>query len=115
MFCNRKNELAQLDQILRRRGAQFVAVYGRRRIGKTALLCHWLETSVKDAGIYWVAHRTSSKILLDGFSATLAGAMQAESGGFSFTSWEAAFKQVAQIAEKRSISRFSPGKGLQRN
>jgi hypothetical protein len=59
VFINRQKEIQSLDEIYRRKSAQFVAVYGRRRIGKTALLNHWLEKTAQTAGIYWVAHRSS--------------------------------------------------------
>ena len=34
-FVGRKRELAELNCILSQRGAQFILVYGRRRVGKT--------------------------------------------------------------------------------
>ena len=40
MFVNRKKELRRLDEICQRPGGQLLAVYGRRRIGKTTLLTH---------------------------------------------------------------------------
>jgi AAA+ ATPase superfamily predicted ATPase len=40
-FVNRKDELAILDQC-QKRGGGLVILYGRRRVGKTALLQHWL-------------------------------------------------------------------------
>ena len=40
-FVNRKSELASLDQC-QNRGGGLIVLYGRRRVGKTALLRHWL-------------------------------------------------------------------------
>ncbi len=40
-FVNREAELAELDAAARKGG--LVVVYGRRRVGKTRLLRHWLE------------------------------------------------------------------------
>jgi AAA+ ATPase superfamily predicted ATPase len=58
-FVDRGDELADLDRVASRPGAQFVIVYGRRRVGKTTLLLHW----VKNSGlpyIYWVASRNTA-------------------------------------------------------
>lgn len=38
MFVNRENELKFLEERLRSNKAEFIVIYGRRRIGKTALL-----------------------------------------------------------------------------
>lgn len=59
MFVNRIRELAFLDQLLVRERpgpGQLVLLYGRRRVGKTALLRHWASRSGIPA-TYWVAER----------------------------------------------------------
>jgi hypothetical protein len=64
-FINRQADLRILDEFHARRGAQFMVVYGRRRIGKTALLNHWLNgrSDVRaPLGFYWVAHRATAGI-----------------------------------------------------
>ena len=38
MLIGRKKEIELIDEILEKQTAQFVAVYGRRRVGKTFLL-----------------------------------------------------------------------------
>lgn len=55
-FIGRTRELEELNRILSQRGAQFILVYGRRRVGKTTLLLNWAEQSGKPY-IYWVANR----------------------------------------------------------
>ena len=48
MFVDREAELAFFDGILARQhpgSAQFVLLFGRRRVGKTALLRHWVQAS----------------------------------------------------------------------
>ncbi|WP_333638723.1 ATP-binding protein [Pyrobaculum aerophilum] len=37
-FINRERELAWLEELYKKPGAQLVVIYGRRRIGKTELL-----------------------------------------------------------------------------
>lgn len=46
MFVDRKKELEFFDNILARRRpgpAQLILLYGRRRVGKTVLLLHWVS------------------------------------------------------------------------
>jgi AAA+ ATPase superfamily predicted ATPase len=45
MFVDREVELQALHKISERRGAQFLVVYGRRRVGKTTLLIEWARRS----------------------------------------------------------------------
>jgi uncharacterized protein len=103
MFVDRHKELQRLDEIFARKAAQFVAVYGRRRIGKTALLNHWLEKTAPAEGIYWVAHRSSSKILLDDFSRAVAPFLGADADALAFSSWDSAFLQLARMCEKKRL------------
>lgn len=57
MFVDRSDELTMLAQLLhRQRGGELLLLYGRRRVGKTALLRAWASQS----GIpwtYWMAQK----------------------------------------------------------
>jgi AAA+ ATPase superfamily predicted ATPase len=55
-FIDREEELAFLEEQWRRDKASFVVVYGRRRIGKTALVSHFLS---KKRGLYFLATEES--------------------------------------------------------
>jgi uncharacterized protein len=102
-FINRQPEMAILDAFHDRKGPQFMVVYGRRRIGKTSLLSHWIHGRAKPLrrrGFYWVAHRGTSDALLKGFSEALASCMDTELvGRLSFSSWEDAFQQMFALAK----------------
>ncbi len=57
MFVNRQEELAYFNRILTQAGsgtAKLLLLYGRRRVGKSALLHHWVEYSGMEA-TYWTA------------------------------------------------------------
>jgi AAA+ ATPase superfamily predicted ATPase len=54
-FVNRKQELAELDSFARRGG--LLVVFGRRRVGKTRLLTHWLT---RRSGLYSQAIEAST-------------------------------------------------------
>ena len=55
-FVDRQKEFGELDEIIRRRTAQLVIVYGRRRVGKTTLLLEWVRHAEVPC-LYWVARR----------------------------------------------------------
>ena len=42
-FIGRKRELATLDRLYQQDKFQFVVIYGRRRVGKTALINKFIE------------------------------------------------------------------------
>lgn len=43
IFVGREKELAGLRSLAAEAGAQFLILYGRRRVGKTTLLLHWAQ------------------------------------------------------------------------
>ncbi len=95
-FFDRERELAFLQEIDAREGAQLVAVYGRRRIGKTSLLMRWLEAEPKARAVYFVAHRSTSASLLAKFSRALQPVLGTADPAFSFSSWDALLHELAR-------------------
>jgi len=94
-FIDRQSEINLLNNLLRRRGGQFVAVYGRRRVGKTTLLRHWVEQTNLPY-IYWVARRESAEA--ERYS--LARAFWRAQGRAEpprFNSWETLFEEMAAL------------------
>ena len=114
-FTDREIELAILDDLHRRPGAQFLVLYGRRRIGKTRLLTHWLqglperraEEAAGGRSLYWMASQTSATNQLRGFSQTLFAFLNPGvriEPTFSYASWEAACAEVQRAsAEERLV------------
>ena len=103
MFINRRKELALLGAVCKRPGAQFLALYGRRRIGKTTLLTHWIGNRKRDEAVYWVAYRSSPKILLASFSQALQPLFGGNDPHFTFSSWEVALRELARVAQDRRV------------
>lgn len=62
MFINRKRELAFLEQKYQEKKAQLILIYGRRRIGKTALIRQFAKN--KDH-IYYFAENLNIKTHLN--------------------------------------------------
>ncbi len=104
-FIGRTFELKQLNKIYQRRGAQFLILYGRRRIGKTSLIQQWVSTTPDEPDyLYWMATQTSTTNQLRAFSQALMRHISPNTPltpTFSYDSWEMAFSQVAQYAAER--------------
>ena len=82
-FIGRARELEELNHILSQRGAQFILVYGRRRVGKTTLLLNWAEQSGRPF-IYWVANRDTPAQVRLGFTRDMALGAPREPGRAPF-------------------------------
>ena len=63
-FINRDYETSLLNEEWNKEGAQFVVIYGRRRIGKTALITEF--TKDKD-GIFYIAEDVNKKVQINDF------------------------------------------------
>lgn len=107
-FIGRSRELEVLDNLWESNKATLLILYGRRRVGKTRLLTHWLQQN-NDRGLYWVAEPTSALSQLRSFSQALMNFMDPEAEippDFTFSSWELAFRQLALFARTRRVALF---------
>ena len=105
MFIDRETELSALNAISNRRGAQFVVVYGRRRVGKTTLLVEWAKRSGL-RHLYWVAARESPVLLLRTFSQSIynyAHPTQPADPLFTYPTWEMALREAALLAAQERL------------
>lgn len=104
-FVARKQELALLDSLYQRTGAQFLVLYGRRRVGKTRLITHWLSR-LQSPHLYWMATQTTATNQLRKFSQALFGFLNPGihlDPTFSYASWEAAFAEVARASQMQRL------------
>jgi uncharacterized protein len=105
VFIGRERELALLESLYLRPGPQFLILYGRRRIGKTALVTHW-GSQRAEPYLYWMASQTSATNQLRHFSQALFQFLNpgtAVTATFSYPSWDAAFAEVARLAANRRV------------
>jgi AAA+ ATPase superfamily predicted ATPase len=104
-FIDRSRELALLESEWQSKQARMLILYGRRRIGKTRLLTHWINTASPRA-LYWVAEPTSSAGQLRSFSQALFGFESSSPvpDSFSYSSWKQAFEQVARMAQHERLA-----------
>jgi len=101
VFLNRGRELSHLHERYRSDGAEFVVLYGRRRVGKSELIDQFLRTAT---GIHLVAREESKHLQLRRFSADLSAYFQdpfLQKNGFS--DWDSFFEYLIQHATDRVV------------
>ena len=101
MFVGRKKEINELKKRYKSSIFQFVVIYGRRRIGKSFLIKHFIQ---KTQSVYFVATEQNEKDLLKAFSLSIKEQInnQKEFVG-DFTDWEQAFNYLANLASKKRL------------
>jgi AAA+ ATPase superfamily predicted ATPase len=99
-FVGRERELAVLQNEWESGQAKMLILYGRRRVGKTRLITHWIKRANSRA-LYWVAEPTSPVDQLRSFSQALFGFESSSPmpEDFSYGSWGQAFEQAARMAK----------------
>jgi uncharacterized protein len=107
-FLGRAQELNLFDRLWEASGAQFLVLYGRRRVGKTALLSQWIDHTGHRA-LYWVATPSSRLSQLRSFSQAVYNAANPDAPApddFAYTTWEQAWRQVANLARAERLAVF---------
>lgn len=107
-FMGRHAELQLLDNLWKAPKATLLILYGRRRVGKTRLLTHWLQQHSEHA-IYWVAEPTAALDQLRSFSQALYNFATPDAPAppdFTYSNWEQALRQAAQLAQTRRVALF---------
>jgi len=97
MFIDREAELTLLQQAWSSPRAELIVVYGRRRVGKTALL---RAVCADRPHMFWVASLNSDAILRQSFTDALwqTTHSQNSAAGFTYERWERAFQALADLA-----------------
>jgi AAA+ ATPase superfamily predicted ATPase len=102
-FVGRDFELAYLDQQFAEPTGSLCIIYGRRRIGKTRLLTHWLNTR-KPLGFYWLATDTSSATLLRSLSHSVYTQVHGQPPAqieFTYFDWDELFREINGLAQRQ--------------
>ncbi len=102
MFLNRTRELGYLSERYAAGRAEIVVLYGRRRVGKSALLFEWSEGK---RCIFFFARRADKATLLGEFSRAIRS-FSTDSpvpDDFSYPSWGAAFSAIAELTAERRL------------
>lgn len=100
MFIGRKKELSQLDRLYNSGKFEFVVIYGRRRVGKTAIINEFVKD--KEA-ICFTGVETNAKQNLENFSKCIFQFSTGIESDTTFSSFQAAFEYVFKMSENRRI------------
>lgn len=100
MFIGREHELKMLKQCYESDQFAFVVIYGRRRIGKTALINHFIADK---KAIYFMGVESNEKQNLANFSKSLIEYQSGIGAKASFLSFQDALEYVFQLAAKERI------------
>ncbi|NKQ37538.1 MAG: ATP-binding protein [Chloroflexi bacterium] len=100
-FAGRKRELHSMETFLQAPHAGLLILYGRRRIGKTRLITHFLEQHQDTPAFYWMATTHNEAYQLRDFSQAIMRHDPRMGGAptfdFSFVGWEEALHHLADI------------------
>ncbi len=100
MFIGRERELASLNKLYISDKFEFVVIYGRRRVGKTAIINQFIGDK---KAIYFMGVESNVKQNLENFSNNimeLGIGIRAET---AFVSFQAALEYVFKLAEKERL------------
>ena len=100
MFIGRGKELNALDKLYESDKFEFVVIYGRRRVGKTALINQFIGDK---KSIYFMGVESNEKQNLENFSKSIiefSNGIQTET---TFASFQAALEYVFKMAENERI------------
>lgn len=101
MFVNRIKELGELNKEYLRDGAAFSVVYGRRRVGKTALLSKYIE---EKPNIYLYITLSDINVQLAGFTKQIAGFVpEVLAKHLHFKSFEEALEFLSTLELKEKL------------
>ncbi len=105
VFYDRKDESKGLDDLYARDRGILAVAYGRRGIGKTALIQHWITTRHHRA-IFWNVQPTSPQQQLQSFSQAVRAFASRENTvppDFTYESWDDAFEEIVRLSQKERL------------
>ena len=100
MFIGRERELKALNNLYQSDKFEFVVLYGRRRVGKTALINAFIDNK---KNIYFMGVESNAKQNLENFSNSIFEYQTGIQADTSFASFQAALEFVFRLAEKERI------------
>ena len=100
MFIGRDKELKELDKLYNSDKFEFVVIYGRRRVGKTALINRFLENK---SGIYFTGVESNEKQNLENISKCIIEFSSGIPTETSFASFQVALEYVFKLAQNERV------------
>ena len=100
MFVGRERELASLNRLYTSDKFEFAVIYGRRRVGKTALINQFISDK---KAIYFMGVESNAKQNLENFSKNIIEFETGIQAEMAFASFQAALEHVFKLAEKNRL------------
>lgn len=100
MFIGRDREMASLNKLYASDKFEFAVLYGRRRVGKTALINQFIEDK---KSIYFMGVESNARQNLENFSKSIVEYSTGVQAETSFLSFQAALEYVFQLAQKERL------------
>ena len=100
MFIGRGKELKALDNLYASDKFEFVVMYGRRRVGKTALINKFIDNK---KSIYFMGVESNAKQNLENFSKSIIEYSNGIVADTSFQSFQAALEYVFKLSENERL------------
>ena len=100
-FIDRENEFRLLEEQYSSKDASFVVVYGRRRVGKTALVSEFMQR--KGGGLYYLATEESAEQNLKAFRKQTADFIGNELLASSNADWLTVFRYLSEYDPSQRI------------
>ena len=100
MFIGREKELNELNKLYSSDRFEFVVIYGRRRVGKTALINEFIG---EKKAIYFTGVESNAKQNLENFSKSIIEYLGGIEADTTFNSYQAALEYIFRLSEKERI------------
>ena len=100
MFIGRAREFKSLNSLYDSGKFEFVVLYGRRRVGKTELINHFIA---QRPAIYFMGVESNAKQNLENFSKSIIEYASGIAAETTFASFQAAIETVFKLSEKERI------------
>ena len=100
MFIGRERELNALERLYQSNKFEFAVIYGRRRVGKTALINKFIDN--KNA-IYFMGVESNAKQNLENLSKSIMEYVSGAEIDSIFSSFQSALEYVFKLSEKERI------------
>ena len=100
MFIGRERELKALEKLYTSNKFEFAVIYGRRRVGKTALINRFIGDK---SAIYFMGVESNAKQNLENFSKSIIEYSSGIEAETAFLSFQAALEYVFKLAEKERL------------
>lgn len=100
MFVGRDRELAYLNNLYASQKLEFVVIYGRRRVGKTALIRQFIKNK---KAIYFMGVESNAAQNLENLSRNIFAVLNSIDADTVFASFQSALEYVFQKAQEERI------------